>query len=137
MKQMSYASVKPLVVAEEIRLASLYVTFRCPVTGAEITSTARIGEMTPVGGHPQRSSDDFGVVEVRESDPIGTFAGEANLPILGSPHFDMPHGENAIESPDALPPGIHRHAVVRAFESVRHRFRWDALGERFVAAGAA
>ena len=56
---LSFSHVKPLVQSAEVQLAHLYVTFKCPVTGAEIVSTARIADMTPAGGHARRSGHDF------------------------------------------------------------------------------
>lgn len=131
----TFENIKPLVTSTEVQLAHLYVTFKCPVSGAEIVSTARIADMTPVGGNPQRSGHDFDrFAESRESgsQPL---AGARAMPLFGVPHAVLHDAEGKpISSPDKLDPGLVEHGVVRAFEAVSRRFRWDAETRRYVGA---
>ena len=134
--ELNYENVKPLVQAAEVQLAHLYVTFKCPVSGLELVSTARIADMTPVGGDAQSSGHDFD--RFRDALARGTraLAGARNMPIFGVPHANLhtPDGK-AIEEPEKLDRDVFEHAVVRAFEAVSPRFKWDAVGRRFVSAG--
>ena len=131
-KHLDYESIAPLVGKLEIRLASLYVTFKCPVTGQHIISTARIGEMTPVGGDPGRSGD---FERVRDALENGTrsLAGERDLPPFGAPHAELhdAHGK-AFEKAEQLEADVRTHGIVRAFESVARRFHWEDARSRWV-----
>jgi hypothetical protein len=126
---LDFEHIAPLVANAEPRYTSLYVTFRCPETGVEVLSTARVGERTPIGGDV-RQVGDF----VRLRDALHTH----NPPFLadGGP---PKRGVEAVEElarqrpeADKLPPTVYHHAVVRAFEPVRSRFRWDAEKGRYV-----
>lgn len=132
---LTYENIKPLVTSTEVQLAHLYVTFKCPVTGAEILSTARVADMTPVGGHPQRSGHDFDRFASRGDGPK-PLAGQRDMPLFGVPHAVLHDAEGkAIEAPEKLDRDTLEHGVVRAFEAVSRRFKWDADGRRFVSAG--
>lgn len=133
---LTYENIKPLVASTEVQLAHLYVTFKCPVTGTEIVSTARVEDMTPVGGHPQRSGHDFDrFAESRESGSL-PLAGERGMPLFGVPHAVLHDADGkAIESPEKLDRNLLEHGIVRAFEAVARRFRWDAETRRYVSVG--
>jgi hypothetical protein len=129
---LDYESIAPLVSHLEVRLASLYVTFKCPSTGQHVISTARIGEMTPVGGDPGRSGD---FERVRDALENGTrsLAGENDLPPFGAPHADLHDAAGKLlDKPEQLEEGVRRHGIVRAFESVSRRFRWEPAQHRWV-----
>lgn len=129
---LDYESIAPLVSHLEVRLASLYVTFKCPATGQHVISTARIGEMTPVGGDPGRSGD---FERVRDALENGTrsLAGEHDLPAFGAPHADLHDASGKLlDKPEQLEEGVRRHGIVRAFEHVSRRFRWEPAQHRWV-----
>lgn len=132
---LSFAHIKPLVSSAEVQLAHLYVTFKCPVSGVEIVSTARIADMTPVGGKAQSSGHDFDRFKDALARGIKSLAGERDLPMLGVPHADL-HGSDGklIDDPEKLDRDVFEHGVVRAFEPVAKRFRWEAQGQRYVGA---
>jgi len=131
-KHLDYESIAPLVDQLEIKLASLYVTFKCPVSGQHINSTARIGEMTPVGGDPGRSGD---FERLRDALENGTrsLAGERDLPPFGAPHATLHDAEGkAFDKPEQLEAEVRTHGIVRAFEAVARRFRWEDAAKRWV-----
>jgi len=131
-KHLDYQSIAPLVGLLEVKLTSLYVTFKCPVSGQHIVSTARIGEMTPVGGDPERSGD---FERVRDALENGTrsLAGERDLPPFGAPHAEL-HDKDGklIDKPELLEAQVREHGIVRAFEAVARRFRWESGQDRWV-----
>jgi hypothetical protein len=131
----TYENIKPLVASTEVQLAHLYVTFKCPVTGTEILSTARVADMTPVGGHPQWSGHDFDRFAESRAEGSKALAGERDMPFFGVPHAVLHDAEGkAIDDPAKLDRDIVEHGIVRAFEAVSRRFRWDAEGRRYVSA---
>lgn len=126
---LKFEHVEPLVAEAEPRYTSLYVTFKCPETGVEVQSTARLGERTPIGGDVRQSCD-FGRF---------TFARRTGTPPFLDDGGPPPTGLDELESQvrahpdvDALPKSVYRHAVVRAFEPVRARFRWDEGRQHYV-----
>ncbi len=133
---LTFTNIKPLVQSAEVQRVHLYVTFKCPVTGAEIVSTSRIADMTPAGGHAQSSGHDFDRFRDGMAKGISALAGERNMPFFGVPHADL-HGPDGklIEDAEKLDRDIYEHGVVRAFEAVSQRFRWDADSKRYVSAG--
>jgi hypothetical protein len=117
------------VAEAEPRYTSLYVTFRCPETGVEIQSTARLGERTPIGGNVRQSCD-FGRFQFARETGNPPFLSDGGPPPKGLDDLEMHIREKP--TVDTLPPSVFRHAVVRAFEPVRFRFRWDDEKKRYV-----
>ena len=133
---LEYSKIAPLVSSTEVRLSHLYITFKCPVSGVEVASTARIGEMTPVGGDDSCSGHDFGRLKDALARGVKAMAGEQNLPFFGSPHADLHDADGkAYERAEQLPEAIVHHGTVRAFEAVSRRFKWDPATARYVAGG--
>lgn len=128
---LDFAHIEPLVASAEPRYTSLYVTFKCPETGLEIQSTARLGERTPIGGDV-RATGDFTRLRHQIETGNGSFLEGGGPPTRGVEAI-----EHAVrEKPEvaSLPVAVYRHAVVRAFEPVRSRFRFDAANDRYVGA---
>ena len=133
---LTYENIKPLVHSVEVQLAHFYVTFKCPLSGTEILSTARVADMTPVGGHPQVSGHDFDRFGTAIVDGTKALAGRRNMPVFGVPHAVLHDaGGKPISAPENLAPEVVEHGVVRAFEAISRRFRWDAEAGRYVSAG--
>lgn len=126
---LDYEHVAPLVAHAEPRYTSLYVTFRCPETGAEVVSTARIAERTPIGGDLRHGGDFRRFLDALKSQ-VPAFPKGGGPPPTGAEEIE----KRIREKPDVetLPPAVYQHAVVRAFEPVRHRFRWDPEKGRYV-----
>lgn len=131
---LSFEKIQPLVQSAEIQLTHLYVTFKLPTSGLEIVSTARLEDMTPVGGHHQSASGhDFDRFKDALARGIKAFAGKRHMPLFGVPHADLhtPDGK-PIEDTEKLDRDVFEHAVVRAFEAIASRFRWDETSNRYV-----
>ncbi len=126
---LTFENIEPLVAEAEPRYTSLYVTFRCPETGVEIQSTARLGERTPIGGDVRHSSDFDRLGFARETGNP-PFLSDGGPPSSGLDDLEMHIREKP--SLETLPPTVYHHAVVRAFEPVRFRFRWDAEKQKYV-----
>lgn len=116
---LDYDAIAPLVAQAEKKYTNLYVTFRCPETGVEYLTAARLDDHTPVGGDIR---DPAQMSRLRDPRRVAPF-------VIGDDPSDKPVDG---DRPEGVPKGRYRHLIVRAFEPVQYGFAWNTDTKKYV-----
>jgi len=139
MAELTYESIKPLIVKEEVQGSSMYCTFKCPVSGYRVDATASIqraaGAARNVADSVKQSVKYSVMWQIRMAiynfvrsllgggvaGQVGSQAAYAATSSIGSGSYQST-SYNAAEK---------QAAVVAAFQSVASNFKWDEAGRRW------
>lgn len=126
MTDLNYNAIESLVAANETKGNTVNVTFRCPTTGVEATSSASIERATGVAADATRSAKKNMWSSLRRSvmgaigdafgsGAAGRVARDAASSSIKNAQSGTEHGKAETEA-----------AIVKAFEAVQTSFRFDA-----------
>lgn len=133
MSDVTYASVEPLIETKEITGSSLAVTFRCPESGEEASSSASLRRLDTMKSTAARSAKKSLWSSLRRSvtravtDALGS--GAAGRIARDIAKTGMREGEKKM----AFGKEEIQAGVVEAFKAVQASFQWDGSNERWIA----
>ncbi len=113
MQPLSYETIQPLLVEEQVRGTEMFCVFRCPVTGVTVESSASI---------PPEEDNEILLLPTSLDKRSGFLEG-ARVSLFGLIK-GMPSEQDAVEN-SLFSELALRRATIAAFRQVRHRFRWD------------
>lgn len=133
MSNISYPTIEPLIASKEASGSSLSVLFRCPESGAEVSSSASMKRLATVKSDAARSVKKNMWSSLRRSvtravsDALGSGA-------AGRIARDMTNSTlKAGEQKTAFSKEEQQAAALEAFKAVQASFRWDAGKETWIA----
>lgn len=125
MSNLTFEAIQPLVASQEVRGSSVAVTFQCPSSGTEVTSTGSLRRMDSLKATAARSAKKNMWSSLRRSvtravsDALGS--GAAGRIARDTLNAGMKQGEQKTAfSKEEVQAG-----VVSAFDAVQASFKWD------------
>jgi tellurite resistance protein len=137
MSQISYDTIRSLVVRAEQEGASMHVTFRCPVSGHEVEARAGLRAADSMGNRLVQNAKRSLMWSVRGA-ITGAVRRAFGHGMAGSMAASATRGAmSSAESSQRFSESDKQDAVARAFQSVSSQFVWDAPNNRFISAQVA
>ena len=133
MSEVTYASIESLIDTKEVTGSSLAVTFRCPESGEEVSSSASLRRLDTMKSTAARSAKKNMWSSLRRSvtravtDALGS--GAAGRIARDVANTGMRQGEKKM----AFGKEEVQAGVVEAFKAVQASFQWDGANDRWIA----
>ena len=143
MPEVTYDAIKPLIAKEELQGSTMNCTFKCPVSGTSVDSTATVqvnrSVARNVAGEVKQSVKRslFWQLQMALSRFIGRLLGGGTGGYIAQQaaySATAGVGRSTMTS-SSYTSAEKRAAVVAAFQQVADRFTWDEAAKRWVAAG--
>ena len=130
-----YASIEPLLSSAEIRSASVFCRFTCPVTGRAVSASA---DLRPLPAKRDLAEDaEVGVLTGLRRSLAATLGGVVGAREHADAQVEIANADPVADAPGIDPDEqIRRYAIIRAFRSVSSLFRWELERRRWVAVDA-
>jgi tellurite resistance protein len=137
MSQTRYDAIAPLIADAQQEGSTMRVTFRCPVSGQTIPSSAGITAANTVGSRVAQGAKRSLMWSLRSS-IAGAVRKAFGHGMAGSMASGATYGAmQGVGSGHSYSEADKRAAIERAFERVQDQFVWDEQNQRFVSAQAA
>jgi hypothetical protein len=136
MNPIPFPAIQPLIATAQADGPMMQVTFRCPVSGTTVSSTATIQADDGLGSRAAEGAKRSLLWGVKNalSRAVQSALGHG---MLGSAASSAAYGAMSdVGSKRSYSEEEKRAAIVAAFERVKDRFIWDAAGRRFISAQA-
>ncbi len=137
MSDITYASIEPNIASVQTNGSQVHVVFQCPVSGQQVESRAAMHRGTGMGSRARESAKRSMMYSLRRS-VSSAIRGAFGYGFFGRMGQDLANSAmRQLDESTRYSSGDQQEAVVRAFESVRAQFAWDAREERWIMGSAA
>jgi tellurite resistance protein len=137
MSEITFASLQPNIASVQAEGSMVHVVFQCPVSGQQLEARAGMRRGTDMGARAKQTAKRSMMQSLRRS-VSSAIRGAFGYGMLGRVGQDLANSAmRQLDESTRYSSADQEAAVVRAFESVRSQFAWDAREERWILGSAA